>query len=177
MLAPWKKLYGKHRQCIKKQRHHFANKGPYSQSYGFFRSHIRKWVLDHKEDWAPKNWYFQTVVLEKTLESPLDKQKRLNQSIQKEINPKYSLEGLMLKLQHFGHLVQRTNSVEKTLMPGKTAHSRRGRHRIASPTQRTWGLSKLQEIVKDKGAWCAAVHGVTKNWTQLNNKKMLEHTW
>ena len=68
-LAPWKKSYGKPRQHIKKQRHHFANKGPCSQSYGFSSSHVWMWELDHKEGWAPKNWCFQTVVLEKILDS------------------------------------------------------------------------------------------------------------
>ena len=72
MLAPWKKSYGKPRQHIKKQRHHFANKGPSSQSYGFSSSHVCMWELDYKESWAQKNWCFWTVVLEKTLESPLD---------------------------------------------------------------------------------------------------------
>ena len=72
MLAPWKKSYDKPRQHIKKQRHHFANKGPSSQSYGFSSSHVWMWELDHKEGWVLKNWYFGTVVLEKTLESPLD---------------------------------------------------------------------------------------------------------
>ena len=72
MLAPWKESYDKPRQHIKKQRHHFAYKGPYSQSYGFSSSHVLMWELDHKEAWAPKNWSFQIVVLEKTLESPLD---------------------------------------------------------------------------------------------------------
>ena len=62
-LAPWKKSYDKSRQCIKKQRHHFANKGLCSQSYGFSSSHVQMWQLDHKEGWAPKNWCFQTVVL------------------------------------------------------------------------------------------------------------------
>ena len=70
--APWKESYDKPRQSIQKQRHHFANKGLYSQSYGFSISHVWTWELDHKEDWAPKNWYFQTAVLEKTLESSLD---------------------------------------------------------------------------------------------------------
>ena len=70
MLAPWKKSYDKPRQCIKKQRHHFANKGP--NSYGFSSSHVQMWELDHKEGWVPKNWCFWTVVLEKSLESPLD---------------------------------------------------------------------------------------------------------
>ena len=71
-LAPWKKSYDKPRQCIKKQRHHFANKGPYSQSYGFSSSHVWMWDLDYTESWGPKNWCFWIVVVEKTLESPLD---------------------------------------------------------------------------------------------------------
>ena len=72
MLAPWKKSCDKPRQYIKKQRHYFANKGPHSQSYGFSSSHVWIWELDHKEGWALNNWCFQTGVLEKTLESPLD---------------------------------------------------------------------------------------------------------
>ena len=71
-LAPWKKSYDKPRQCIKKQRHYFANRGWFSQTYGFSSSHIQVWVLDHKEGWVVKNWCFWTVVLEMTLESPLD---------------------------------------------------------------------------------------------------------
>ena len=72
MLAPWKKSYDQPRQHIKKQRRYFANKGPASQSYGFSSSHVWIWKLDYKESWAPKNWCFWTVVLEKTLGSPLD---------------------------------------------------------------------------------------------------------
>ena len=72
MLAPWKKSYEKPREHIKKQRHYFANKGLFSQCYGFSSGHVRMWELDHKESWAPKNWCFWTEVLEKTLESPLD---------------------------------------------------------------------------------------------------------
>ena len=81
-LAPWKKSYDKPRQRIKKQRHHFANKGLSSQSYGFSSSHAWMWELDHKEDWALKNWCFWTVVLEKTLECPLDSKEI------KPVNPK-----------------------------------------------------------------------------------------
>ena len=86
------------------------------------------WEVDHKEGWAPKSWYFWTVVLEKTLESPLDS-KESNQSILKEINPEYSLEGMVLKLklQYFGHLIQRADSLEKTLMLGKIEGRRRSR--------------------------------------------------
>ena len=72
MLVTWKKSYDKARQCIKMQRHHFANKGLYSQSYGFSSSHVQIWEFEHKESWVPKNWCFWTEVLEKTLESPLD---------------------------------------------------------------------------------------------------------
>ena len=72
MLAPWKKNYDQPRQHIKKQRNNFVNKGPSSQGYGFSSSHVWMWELDYKESWAPKNWCFWTVVLEKTLESPLD---------------------------------------------------------------------------------------------------------
>ena len=109
MLAPWKESYEKPRQHTKKQRHPFPNKGPHSQSCVFFSSHVRMWELTHKEGWAPKNWCFQIVVLEKTLENPLDR---------KEIDFEYSLEGLMLKLklQSFGYLMQRTDSLGKTLI-------------------------------------------------------------
>ena len=71
-LAPWKKSYDQHRQHTKKQRHYFANKGPSSQGYGFSSGHVWMWELDYKESWAPKNWCFWTVVMEKTLENPLD---------------------------------------------------------------------------------------------------------
>jgi len=116
MLAPWKKSYHQLREHIKKQRHYFANKGP-SKSYGFSSSHVWMWALDYKEIWALKNWCFWTVVLEKTLESPLGS-KEINQTMLKEISPEYSSghQGLMLKLklQFIGHLMQRTDSLEKT---------------------------------------------------------------
>ena len=107
MLALWKKSYDKPRLCIKKQRHCFADKSAYRQSCGFSSSHVWMWNLDHKESWAPKNWCFQTVVLERTLERVPWIVRRSNQSVLKEINAEYSLEGLMrkLKLQYFGHLM------------------------------------------------------------------------
>ena len=91
-------------RILKKQRQYFANKGPSNQSYGFSSSHVWMWELDCKESWVMKNWCFWTVVLEKTLESPLDFEEN-KPVILKEINPEYSLEGLMLKLkfQYFGH--------------------------------------------------------------------------
>ena len=114
-LVPWKKSYDQPRPHIKKQRHYVANKVPSSQSYSFSSSHVWMWGLDCKESWAPKNWCFSTVVLEKTLESSWTA-RRSNQSILKQISPEYSLEGLMLKLklQYFGHLMQRADWLEKT---------------------------------------------------------------
>ena len=107
------KLYS----ILKKQRHYFTKKGPSSQSCGFSSGHVRMWELDYKKSWVQKNWCFWTVVLEKSLESPLDC-KEIQPSILKEISPKYSLKRLMLKLklQYFGHLMWRTDSFDKTLM-------------------------------------------------------------
>ena len=147
MLTPWKESYDQPRQHIKKQRHYFANKGPSSQSFGFSSSHVWMWELGCEESWTPKNWCFWTVVLEKTLESSLDcKEIQSVQSILKEISPGCSLEGLMLKLklQYFGHLMWRANSLEKTLMLAGGPEGRRKRDDrrwdgcMASPTQWTW---------------------------------------
>ena len=96
--------------------------------------------------------------------------RKSNQSILKEISPKYSLEGLMLKRQYFGHLLKRANLLEKTLMLGKIeGKRRRGRQRMRRLESITdsmdMNLSKLREIVKDREAWCAAVHGVPRNRT------------
>ena len=133
------------------------------------------WELDHKEGWAQNDWCFEIMVLEKTLESLLECKEM--KAILKEINPEYSLEELLLKLklQYFGHLMQRPDS-EKIPDAGKdwrqkekrVAEDEMGRLHHESMVM---NLSKFQEIVKDGGAWCAAVHGVAKSQTWFSNEQ------
>ena len=173
MSAPWKKSYDKPRQCIKKQRHHFANKDPYSQSYGFSSSQVPMWELDHKEGWEPKNWCFQIVVVEKNLEN-LSDCKEIKPVNCKGNQPEYSLEGLMLKLklQYFGHLMWTAGSLEMSLMLGKIEGRRRKGHQRMRwldgiTNAMDMNLGKLQEMVRDREACSVMVHGIAKSRTQL----------
>ena len=161
MLAPWEKSFGKPRQYIKKQKHYLANNGLYSQSYGFSNSHVQMWELDHKEGWALKNWCFSTVLLEKTLESPLDG-KEIKPVSPKGNQPWIFTEGLMLKLklQYFGHLVWKANSLEKTLMLGKIERrKRRGGQRMR------WldGITDSMDVVCSRRWWTTGKPGVLQS--------------
>ena len=182
MLAPWKESYDQPRQHIKKQRHDFANIGPSSQSYGFSSGHVWMWELDRKESWEPKNWCFWTVVLEKTLESPLDWKK-----IQP-VHPKgdqswnvhwkdwcwsWNSSTLATWCEELTHW-KRPWCWER-LKAGGEGEDREWDSWMASPTQWTWVWVNSGSWRWTGKAWCAAIHEVSEldttewlDWTELN---------
>ena len=167
--------YDKPRKCIiKKQRLHFADKGTYRQSYGFSNTHVWMWELDRKEGWVPKNWCFEIVVLEKTLERPsyCNEIKPVNL---KGSQPFTLIKRLMLKLKHqyFGHLIW-TDDVGKVPDAGKdwgqkekrvSEDEMAGRHHWRNEHE----LVKLWGMVGDREACRVAIRGVAKSQTQLGD--------
>ena len=183
MIPPWKKSYDKPKQCIKKQRHYFANKGSSRQGYDFSISHVWMWELDHKESWTLKNWFFWTVVLEETLESSLDCKEI------KPINPKRNQpwifigrSGVEAETPVLGHLMRRANSLAKTLMLGKIeGRRRRGQEKMRCldgitdartwvwVNSRSWWWTGRPGMLRFMGSQSVRQDWVTElNWTILN---------
>ena len=157
-----------------RSRHYFANKDLLSQSSGFSSSHVWMWGLDYKESWAPKNWCFWTVVLEKTLESPLDSKEI--QPVHLKGNQSWMFIGRTdaeAEFQYSGHLLWRINSLEKPwcwerLKVGE-GDNRGWDCRMASLTQWTWVWVNSRSLVMGREAWHAVVLRGTKSWARLSD--------
>ena len=178
MFDPWKKSYDKFRQHIKKQTDYFANNGLYSQSYVFSSSHVWRWELDHKEGWALKSWCFSTVVLESTLESPLDCKEI------KPVNVKGDQSWIFFGMTDAeaeapvlwppdakSQLIRKDPDAGKDWRQeekGTTADKMVGWHHWLNAQE----VEQALKMVRDREAWRAAVHGVAKSQTQLSNWTM-----
>ena len=184
MLTLWKECYDQPRQHIKKQRHYFANKAPSSQSYGFYSSHVWMWELDYKESGAPKNWCFWTVMLEKTLESPLDckeiqsKRKSVLNIHWKDWCWSWNSNTLATWYEELTHL-KRPWWWER-LRAGGEGDDRGWDGSVASPTQWTWvwinsrnwwwtgkpGMLQFMGLQRVRHNWATEL-----NWTELSERQ------